>query len=308
MLSGSAGRTRSGCCASGWASCAVVRGRSVQRTTYLPGELAQFDLWQPDVECARSWAGRQAVGDRRGLWVSRFSGGWMIPSRQAHESCRHLEVLASSGRCHGGWCGTRKGDRIVAGRQAGVQRRVPVYAELWASAQLCSAATEAKGLIERENGYFETSFLPGRCFESVADFNASSPAGCAGRTAHPRHHQGAPGRSDLRRPRLDAHLHAGAAGPDAALQCRLPGTTTCGSTPATTRSTRFIGRTSTCASPHRGSGDLRRHRSGPRSPAASPPTTLTWRARPDRPHHAHRTRQSPTASRGSRGATRPHRL
>ena len=31
---------------------------------------------------------------------------------------------------------------------------------------------EAKGLVERANGYLETSFLPGRRFASPADFNA----------------------------------------------------------------------------------------------------------------------------------------
>jgi transposase len=31
---------------------------------------------------------------------------------------------------------------------------------------------EAKGLVERANGYLETSFLPGRSFTSPADFNA----------------------------------------------------------------------------------------------------------------------------------------
>jgi transposase len=31
---------------------------------------------------------------------------------------------------------------------------------------------EAKGLVERANGYLETSFLPGRTFSSPADFNA----------------------------------------------------------------------------------------------------------------------------------------
>ena len=31
---------------------------------------------------------------------------------------------------------------------------------------------EAKGLVERGNGYLETSFLPGRTFTSPADFNA----------------------------------------------------------------------------------------------------------------------------------------
>ena len=30
---------------------------------------------------------------------------------------------------------------------------------------------ESKGLVERRNGWFETSFMPGRSFESPADFN-----------------------------------------------------------------------------------------------------------------------------------------
>src|SRR5439155_22403465 len=38
---------------------------------------------------------------------------------------------------------------------------------------LCGPADpEAKGIIERNNGYLDTSFLPGRRFEDVADFNA----------------------------------------------------------------------------------------------------------------------------------------
>ena len=36
---------------------------------------------------------------------------------------------------------------------------------------------EAKGLVERANGYLETSFLPGRSFDDVADFNRHL-AGC----------------------------------------------------------------------------------------------------------------------------------
>jgi hypothetical protein len=31
--------------------------------------------------------------------------------------------------------------------------------------------TWSKGLVERANGYLETSFLPGRSFTSPADFN-----------------------------------------------------------------------------------------------------------------------------------------
>ena len=37
---------------------------------------------------------------------------------------------------------------------------------------ICAPADpEAKGLVERANGYLETSFLPGRTFASPADFN-----------------------------------------------------------------------------------------------------------------------------------------
>jgi hypothetical protein len=57
-----------------------------QRTTYLPGELAQWDLWQPDVEIPVGF------GQAGKLWVvsgvtgfSRLHGGWMVPSRAAHD-------------------------------------------------------------------------------------------------------------------------------------------------------------------------------------------------------------------------------
>jgi hypothetical protein len=38
--------------------------------------------------------------------------------------------------------------------------------------QLRPRDPESKGIVERHNGYFETSFLPGRSFASPADFNA----------------------------------------------------------------------------------------------------------------------------------------
>ncbi len=57
-----------------------------QRTTYAPGELAQWDLWQPDVEIPLGF------GQHDKLWVvsgttgfSRVHGGWMVPSRAAHD-------------------------------------------------------------------------------------------------------------------------------------------------------------------------------------------------------------------------------
>jgi len=45
---------------------------------------------------------------------------------------------------------------------------------------------ESKGLVERRNGYFETSFLPGRTFCSPFDFNAQIQAWLTG-TANARH-------------------------------------------------------------------------------------------------------------------------
>ncbi len=70
-----------------------------QRTTYRPGELAQFDLWQPDVEipvgfgqAAKAWVVVGVAGH------SRYIGGWMVPSRQAHDVLGgHLEVLRQFG-------------------------------------------------------------------------------------------------------------------------------------------------------------------------------------------------------------------
>jgi Integrase core domain len=38
--------------------------------------------------------------------------------------------------------------------------------------QLRPRDPESNGIVERHNGYFETSFLPGRSFASPADFNA----------------------------------------------------------------------------------------------------------------------------------------
>jgi transposase len=147
-----------------------------QRTSYRPGELAQFDLWQPDVEIPVGF------GQADKLWVvvgvagySRFIGAWMIPSRQAHDVLGgHLEVLRQFGAVprRAVW-----DQEAAIGRWRG--REMAFTAEfqrfrgtLGMGAQLCQRGDpEAKGLVERANGYFETSFLPGRRFDSATDFN-----------------------------------------------------------------------------------------------------------------------------------------
>jgi transposase len=147
-----------------------------QRTSYRPGELGQFDLWQPDalIPLGHGQAGK--------LWVvggvcgfSRFIGGWMIPSRQSHDVLGgHLEVLRQFGAVprtavwdQEGAIGQWKGKTMVFTSDFQAFRGT-----LGMGARLCRRGDpEAKGLIERANEYFETSFLPGRRFESMADFN-----------------------------------------------------------------------------------------------------------------------------------------
>ncbi len=147
-----------------------------QRTSYRPGELAQFDLWQPDVSIP------VGHGQAEKLWVivgamgfSKFLAGWMIPSREAHDVLGgHLELLRQF----------RAIPRMAVWDQEGAigQWRGPkmVFTEAFQSfrgtlgmgARLCLRADpETKGIIERNNGYLETSFLPGRSFEDLSDFN-----------------------------------------------------------------------------------------------------------------------------------------
>jgi transposase len=147
-----------------------------QRTYYRPGELAQWDLWQPDVAIPVGF------GQADKLWVvvavtafSRLTGGWMVPSRAGHDVLAGmLQVLAQIGAvprcavwdqegCIGQW---RQGRQVLTAEFQAFR------GTLGMNARLCGPADpEAKGLVERANGYLETSFLPGRRFDDVADFN-----------------------------------------------------------------------------------------------------------------------------------------
>jgi transposase len=146
------------------------------RTSYRPGELAQFDLWQPDVEIPLGH------GQADKLWVivgvlgfSRLITARMIPSRQTHDVLAgHLACVEDFGAVPRmvvwdgeGAIGRRRGSRIEY-----TQAFQAFRGTLGMGAYICRKADpEAKGLVERANGYLETSFLPGRSFTSVADFN-----------------------------------------------------------------------------------------------------------------------------------------
>ncbi|ALE85691.1 transposase [Pseudonocardia sp. HH130629-09] len=142
------------------------------RTVYEPGEIAQCDLWFP--ETLIPVAARQA----RILPVlvltlafSRFLSATMIPSRQGGDILSGMwQLIAALGRVpktlvwdrESAIGGTGKVSVPAAGFAGTLATRI----------RLAPAKDpEFKGMVERNNGFFETSFLPGREFASPADFN-----------------------------------------------------------------------------------------------------------------------------------------
>lgn len=147
-----------------------------QRTWYRPGELAQFDLWQPDVEIPVGF------GQTAKLWTvvgvsgfSRLIGGLMVSSRAAHDVLAGmLHVIEGFGAVPRKAVWDQEGciGQIRGGRQVLTSEFQSFRGVLGMGAVLVGPADpEAKGLVERANGYLETSFLPGRTFEDVDDFN-----------------------------------------------------------------------------------------------------------------------------------------
>jgi transposase len=149
----------------------------VQRTEYAPGELAQWDLWFPpvDVPLGADQVGRPPVIVGVAGY-SRWIVGRMIPSREAHDILGgHLRCLVDLGGV------PRKGvydnEAALVSRHRGRAKPTEAFDRfrgvLGMGAIFCRPGDpEAKGLVERANRYLETSFVPGRSFSDVKDFNA----------------------------------------------------------------------------------------------------------------------------------------
>lgn len=144
----------------------------VDRIVYEPGQIAQCDLWFPETHIP------VAPGQQRILPVlvmtlgfSRFLSATMIPSRQGGDLLSGMWALISGiGRVPK----TLVWDREAAiGGSGKVTAPVAAFAGTLATRiQLAPPRDpEFKGMVERCNGFFETSFLPGRVFTSPADFN-----------------------------------------------------------------------------------------------------------------------------------------
>jgi transposase len=143
------------------------------RLTWLPGDAAQCDLWFPPK--------RVPLEDGTGVLVpvlvitcaySRFTLARVIPTRHSQDLLLGMwELLQQLGRVP---------RRLIWDNEAGIGRGkrhadgVGEFAGTLATTvqRLKPYDPESKGLVERRNGFLETSFMPGRTFASPADFDA----------------------------------------------------------------------------------------------------------------------------------------
>jgi transposase len=162
------------------------------RTEYVPGHRVQCDLWFPpaDVPLGLGQVGRPPVLVMVAGY-SRMIFAVMIPSRQAPDLIAgHWALLQRIGRVPAElvWDNEAAVGSWRAGRPKLSEEFEGFRGMLGIGVRQCRPNDpEAKGLVERVNGYFETSFLPGRSFSSPADFNAQLGEWLA--RANTRHHR-----------------------------------------------------------------------------------------------------------------------
>jgi transposase len=142
------------------------------RLVWSAGDAAQCDLWFPPKRIPLE------DGTRATLPVlvmvaaySRFITAVMIPTRQTPDLLLGMwSLIKTFGRVP---------RRLIWDNEAGIGRRgrlaggVGEFCGTLATRihQLKPYDPESKGVVERSNGFFETSFMPGRRFVSPADFN-----------------------------------------------------------------------------------------------------------------------------------------
>jgi transposase len=164
--------------------------RTFQRTIYRPGEICQFDLWQPRAEIpvghgqtGRGWVVVACLG------YSRAGAGALVFSTQIPD------LLAGMRRCL--WSLGALPQTLVWDRQAGLHARGGRPTEAFAAFcgalrvgwHFCERADpQAKGAVERLQGFMETSFEPGRHFANELDFQLQLDAWFTER-ANPRMHK-----------------------------------------------------------------------------------------------------------------------
>ena len=143
------------------------------RIIWQAGDAAQCDLWFPPRKIPLE------DGTTKLLPVlvitaahSRFMTARMIPTRKTEDLLLgSWELIQQLGRVP---------RRLIWDKEPGIgrgQRRAEGVASFMGTLAtklvlLPPRDPESKGVVERRNGWFETSFMPGRTFTSPADFNA----------------------------------------------------------------------------------------------------------------------------------------
>jgi transposase len=151
--------------------------RTYQRTVYRPGEICQFDLWEPKAEIPvghgqtrRGWVVTCALG-----W-SRAGAGALIFARQAPD------ILWGMARCL-----AKLGalpETVVWDREAAIAPKgkpTDAFAAFCGALpvgwSICEAADpESKGILERSHRFLRSNFEPGRSFASPGHFQAELDA------------------------------------------------------------------------------------------------------------------------------------
>jgi transposase len=150
------------------------------RTAYAAGEVAQCDLWFLAITLPVGF-GQTRTATRLPVLVmvtgyARWLAARLIPSRVAEDLfAGWWQLIAQLGAVPKvlvwdgeGAIGQRRRRQTLLTQATHGFRGV-----LGAKVVICDPGDpEAKGLVERANGYLETSFLPGRTFSSPVDFNA----------------------------------------------------------------------------------------------------------------------------------------
>ncbi len=170
----------------GWEhSSSVLRGRvaalrplfrpadPADRTTYEPGQIVQCDLWFPGKVVPVGEQGK-FIDPPVLTMVAAFSGfimALLLPTRTTGDLVAGMWQLLS------GLGAVPK--TLVWDNESGIgqHRRLTVGARSFAGTlgtriyQTAPRDPEAKGVVERANGFLQTSFMPGRTFTDPTDYN-----------------------------------------------------------------------------------------------------------------------------------------
>jgi transposase len=144
----------------------LPRPRTYQRTSYRPGALCQFDLWEPSRDVpVGSGQTRRGYVVLACLPYSRAGAGTLVFSKEAPDL---LYGIARSLALLGGLPDTLVWDREGA-LHAGNGRPTDAFAAFCGELRvgwhfLEPHDPESKGVVERLQGYAETNFEPGRRF------------------------------------------------------------------------------------------------------------------------------------------------